>query len=341
MDPDINKYDLNHRVSHHLEDERPEWEDAYRAAWDTYYTLEHIRTILKRAAADPERPAEADPSTIMWFKLMIEQEGVHPLEGGAFRLKYRRDRRRSLPLESPLRLLSALLGRDRGQGVALLAILPEDAAHPQRGLERARPLHLHAISPSSRRATTNSSSSRSITRPPAARRRSRARRLATAFAIPARPAPRRCRRRRRRNDLKAMIEAAQVRAARALIGWSQTKLADAAGVPLSTVDAVRDRRARPRRRPKRVAKMQRRARIGRRRLHSQERRRRGRSAAQGPRGQISRLGRPQRLERRVRRPASAFRIAATRRACREGPSSHVRASPHRRSRRGTRPARRP
>jgi hypothetical protein len=37
----------------------------------------------------------------MWFKLMIEQEGVHPLEGGAFRLKYRRDRRLGLPRESP------------------------------------------------------------------------------------------------------------------------------------------------------------------------------------------------------------------------------------------------
>jgi hypothetical protein len=37
----------------------------------------------------------------MWFKLMIEQEGVHPLEGGAFRLKYRRDRRHELPRESP------------------------------------------------------------------------------------------------------------------------------------------------------------------------------------------------------------------------------------------------
>jgi transcriptional regulator with XRE-family HTH domain len=33
-----------------------------------------------------------------------------------------------------------------------------------------------------------------------------------------------------------MIEAAQVRAARALIGWSQADLADAAGVSLSTVE---------------------------------------------------------------------------------------------------------
>jgi len=33
-----------------------------------------------------------------------------------------------------------------------------------------------------------------------------------------------------------MIEAAQVRAARALIGWSPTKLADAAGVSVSIVE---------------------------------------------------------------------------------------------------------
>jgi transcriptional regulator with XRE-family HTH domain len=33
-----------------------------------------------------------------------------------------------------------------------------------------------------------------------------------------------------------MIEAAQVRAARALIGWSQTKLAETASVPLSIVE---------------------------------------------------------------------------------------------------------
>jgi transcriptional regulator with XRE-family HTH domain len=33
-----------------------------------------------------------------------------------------------------------------------------------------------------------------------------------------------------------MIEAAQVRAARALIGWSQAKLAEAAGAPVSTIE---------------------------------------------------------------------------------------------------------
>jgi len=34
-----------------------------------------------------------------------------------------------------------------------------------------------------------------------------------------------------------MVEAAQVRAARALIGWSQAKLAETARVPVSTINA--------------------------------------------------------------------------------------------------------
>jgi transcriptional regulator with XRE-family HTH domain len=35
-----------------------------------------------------------------------------------------------------------------------------------------------------------------------------------------------------------MTEAAQIRAARALIGWSQTKLAETSGVPVSTINAI-------------------------------------------------------------------------------------------------------
>ena len=53
MDPDLNKYDLNHRVTHHSVMSDAEWDDAYRAAWESYYTPEHMRTILRRAAANP------------------------------------------------------------------------------------------------------------------------------------------------------------------------------------------------------------------------------------------------------------------------------------------------
>ncbi len=102
MDPDINKYDLNHRVSHHGKMTDAEWEEAYRAAWQSFYSYDHIRTILRRAAQIPNGRPKAILSTIGWFKLMIDHEGVHPLEGGAFRLKYRQDRRSGRKLESPL-----------------------------------------------------------------------------------------------------------------------------------------------------------------------------------------------------------------------------------------------
>ncbi len=101
MDPDLNKYDLNHRVSHHCKMSDAEWEEAYRAAWLAYYTPEHVRTILRRTAASKLGRPSTTLTTILWFNLMIRFEGVHPLEGGAFRQKFRRDRRHGLPLESP------------------------------------------------------------------------------------------------------------------------------------------------------------------------------------------------------------------------------------------------
>ncbi|MCC6887778.1 MAG: radical SAM protein [Hyphomicrobiales bacterium] len=101
MDPDMNKYDLNHRVARHNQMSDAEWEEAYRAAWHTFYTPEHVRTILRRAAACKLGRPKTTLSTILWFYLMIKFEGVHPLEGGAFRLKFRRDRRHGLKRESP------------------------------------------------------------------------------------------------------------------------------------------------------------------------------------------------------------------------------------------------
>ncbi len=101
MDPDLNKYDLNHRVSHHPKMSDQEWEEAYRAAWDSYYSLEHVTTVLRRAAAHPRGRPGNKLFLMMWFYLMVRYEGVHPLEGGYFRIKTRTDRRSTMPVENP------------------------------------------------------------------------------------------------------------------------------------------------------------------------------------------------------------------------------------------------
>jgi radical SAM superfamily enzyme YgiQ (UPF0313 family) len=101
MDPDINKYDLNHAVTGHPRMTIDDWQRTYRAAWETYYTDEHIETILKRAMATGVSPGKA-LFLIVWFKGCIGIEGIHPLEGGFFRIKSRSDRRSTLPRESPL-----------------------------------------------------------------------------------------------------------------------------------------------------------------------------------------------------------------------------------------------
>ncbi|HSV62994.1 MAG TPA: radical SAM protein [Chthoniobacterales bacterium] len=101
VDPDLNKYDLNHVCTAHSKMSKEEWERAYLTAWKTYYTFEHIETILRRLVAKKGRAANAIV-LMMWFMSAIHLEGVHPLESGVFRLKFRRDRRPGLPLESAL-----------------------------------------------------------------------------------------------------------------------------------------------------------------------------------------------------------------------------------------------
>jgi len=99
MDPDLNKYDLNHRVSHHPKMSDAEWQDVYREAWDSYYSPEHLETVVRRAAANPKGRPRAKMRVMLWFYLMFHIEGLHPLEGGIFRRKYRRDRRAGMPIE--------------------------------------------------------------------------------------------------------------------------------------------------------------------------------------------------------------------------------------------------
>ncbi|MFQ3220444.1 MAG: hypothetical protein ACJAUL_002282 [Paraglaciecola sp.] len=100
MDPDMNKYDIFHRVTHHPKMSDQEWEDAYRAAWYAYFTPEHIETIGRRAIAAPKKGVNVDE--IFEFIMTYKIDHVHPLEGGLLRIKTRKDRRPGLPIVNPL-----------------------------------------------------------------------------------------------------------------------------------------------------------------------------------------------------------------------------------------------
>jgi hypothetical protein len=101
MDPDLNKYDLNHAVAEHPRMSKAEWEHAYWQAWKTYFSPEHVDTILRRNAAMGMSVGKT-MFLVNWFIGSINIEKLHPLECGLIRRKYRRDRRPGLPIESRL-----------------------------------------------------------------------------------------------------------------------------------------------------------------------------------------------------------------------------------------------
>lgn len=93
MDPDINKYTLHNRVMHHPKMSDEEWEEAYRAAWSTFYTYEHMETVARRHGVQSCGSPKSAAHYFAEFKMLYEIEGVHPLEGGVLRIKDRRSRR--------------------------------------------------------------------------------------------------------------------------------------------------------------------------------------------------------------------------------------------------------
>ena len=99
IDPDLNRFDLFHRVTHHPVMSDAEWDEAYHAAWRAFYTWDHIETMGRRGAASPAKGMNVDE--IIEFYSMYVVERLHPLECGVLRRKYRRDRRPGMPLENP------------------------------------------------------------------------------------------------------------------------------------------------------------------------------------------------------------------------------------------------
>jgi Radical SAM superfamily len=81
MDPDMNKYDLEHVVADHARMTREEWHGIYRSAWDAYYTPEHLDTIMRRGAAAKMGLSRLQ-AILFFFSTCLQVEGVHPRQGG-------------------------------------------------------------------------------------------------------------------------------------------------------------------------------------------------------------------------------------------------------------------
>ena len=108
MDPDMNNYDTEHVTMAHPLMSAEEWIKLYRRAWHVFYTPKHIETVMHRAAVSGMKPRKIK-NLVLGFYGSQAIEGIHPLQGGFLRLKYRRDRRPGFPIENRLRFYPAYI----------------------------------------------------------------------------------------------------------------------------------------------------------------------------------------------------------------------------------------
>jgi tRNA A37 methylthiotransferase MiaB len=101
LDPDMNIYDLEHVCTAHPKMSKAEWIGAYRDSWDSYYSFDHLETLMRRAAAFGRNPKRVMEIALEFYGC-LKFERVHPLQGGFIRRKIRTQRRPGYAIEHPL-----------------------------------------------------------------------------------------------------------------------------------------------------------------------------------------------------------------------------------------------
>jgi hypothetical protein len=101
MESDLNAYDVEHVCTAHSQMSRQEWEAIYQEAWSLYYSPEHMKTLLRRAAAT-KVPLNSLVKVLVMFATSVQLENVHPLQAGVFLLKHPSERRHGLRRENAM-----------------------------------------------------------------------------------------------------------------------------------------------------------------------------------------------------------------------------------------------
>jgi radical SAM superfamily enzyme YgiQ (UPF0313 family) len=99
MERDLNRYDVVHVTTRHATMTDEELRAIYFKAWDLYYSPEHVERVIRRTKLWNYDSYDMMAKLFSFYQA-IKLDRVHPLEGGLFRRKYRRDRRPGLPLQS-------------------------------------------------------------------------------------------------------------------------------------------------------------------------------------------------------------------------------------------------
>jgi len=92
LDPDLNRYDLEHTTCEHPRMSREVWQQTYRDIWDWYYSDQHVETLMRRNVAYGIKPVRVWRLCLQIYGAM-RFEGVHPQQCGYFRFKDARQRR--------------------------------------------------------------------------------------------------------------------------------------------------------------------------------------------------------------------------------------------------------
>ena len=121
MSADHNRYDLVHVTTGHAAMSEAELQGIYERAWDIYYTDEHVERVIRRTKSWGFNPHEM-MMKLFTFYACYKLEGVHPLEGGYLRRKYRRDRRPGRPLENRLLFYARYIRSTLATHVGLLSM---------------------------------------------------------------------------------------------------------------------------------------------------------------------------------------------------------------------------
>ena len=122
MDADLNRFDTFHVVTAHPRMEREEWEQLYRRAWETYYTADHMKTLMRRAAATNISLGKMVNMLVSFWSLSLVEQ-THPLEGGYGRIKVRTERRPGLEIVPRWRFWPAQIAGTIGRSGRIATML--------------------------------------------------------------------------------------------------------------------------------------------------------------------------------------------------------------------------